>query len=394
MGNTEQIVQERYAAAAGKREEALCSPGGYDLSDLESFIPQEVLNISYGCGTPASVAHVRPGDTVVDIGSGGGIDCFDALRRTGPSGRIIGVDMTEEMLEVARKNAPAVAKNLGHEDVRVEFRKGLADELPVDGGEADLVISNCVINLTPDKERVFSEIFRVLRPGGRFCISDIVADRPVPNYLIHDPEKWGACLSGALPIKDYLSGLNRAEFLGLEREKFSPWQAIDGIHFISATLLGYKMAEGGGSPVEPIEVVFRGPFSAVQDELGNEYRRGVPRKVDGKSIRALGLPGYQGLFEGAIPQGDEIPAGGTEPVLPEDSPCLWQGRFAILAGPFLRVQDDDNHVYLRGEAVEICSKTQKVLEHPHYAPFFGILNRAQREITEAKACCAPADNCC
>ncbi|MEE8109454.1 MAG: methyltransferase domain-containing protein, partial [bacterium] len=320
MAVTEEIVRERYAAAAKRREEALCCHSGNDDADLETFIPQEVLNVSYGCGTPAGLAHVQPGETVVDIGSGGGIDCFNALRRTGPSGRVIGVDMTDEMLEIARKNAPAVAQNLGHDDVRVEFRKGLADDLPLEDGEAGLVISNCVINLTPDKDRVFDEIFRVLRPGGRFCISDIVADRPVPNYLIHDPDKWGACLSGALPMKEYLGGLNRAGFLGLAQEKFSPWQSIDGIHFISVTLVGYKLADGDGAEAE---VVFPGPFSAVQDERGNEFKRGLPQKVDGRTARALALPGYRGLFEGAIPKIEATPGGGTEPVLPEPGPFVW-----------------------------------------------------------------------
>ncbi|MDP7385617.1 MAG: methyltransferase domain-containing protein, partial [Nitrospinota bacterium] len=132
MATTEEIVRQRYSSAAGRREEALCCPTGYDASDLESFIPEEVMKISYGCGSPAGIGHIRPGETVVDIGSGGGIDCFDALRRTGGSGRVIGVDMTDEMLAVARKNAPAVAENLGHDEVRVDFRKGLADDLPVE----------------------------------------------------------------------------------------------------------------------------------------------------------------------------------------------------------------------------------------------------------------------
>ncbi len=393
MATTEEIVRQRYSSAAGRREEALCCPTGYDTSDLESFVPEEVLKVSYGCGSPAGIGHIRSGETVVDIGSGGGIDCFDALRRTGSSGRVIGVDMTDEMLAVAQKNAPAVAENLGHDEVRVEFRKGLADDLPVEDGAADLVISNCVINLTPDKDRVFGEIFRVLRPGGRFCISDIVADQSVPNYLIHDPDKWGTCLSGALPMKDYLAGLTRAGLLGLAQEKFAPWQAIDGIHFISVTLLGHKMEDGGGEG-EPgdVEVVFKGPFSAARDEVGNEYARGVHRTVDGKTARVLGLPGYRGLFEGAVPQLGDTPVDGTEPVLPDSGPCVWTGRFALLGGPFLRAEDDDGHAYLRGEALEICSKTTKVLDHPHYAPFFGILDRAGTEAPGAEACCSPVDN--
>jgi hypothetical protein len=195
-------------------------------------------------------------------------------------------------------------------------------------------------------------------------------------------------------MRDYLDGLNRAGFLGLTQEKFTPWQAIDGIHFISVTLLGHKMEDGGGEgESENVEVIFQGPFSAVRDELGNEYERGVRRTVDGKTARVLGLPGYRGLFEGAVRQQGEAPLGGTAPELPESGPCVWQGRFALLGGPFLRAEDDDGHAFHRGEALEICSKTRKVLEHPHYAPLFGILDRAGTETPGAEACCAPADNC-
>ena len=138
--------------------------------------------------------------------------------------------MTDTMLTIARENAPIVSANLGYAVSNVEFRKGMADAIPVNDGTVDLIISNCVINLAPDKRKVFGEMFRVAKPGGRFTISDIVADQPVPQYLVHDAEQWGNCLSGALTLADYLAGMVKAGFLGIHLIKSSPWQVIDGIH--------------------------------------------------------------------------------------------------------------------------------------------------------------------
>src|SRR5262249_21662774 len=163
------------------------------MTTMRSFIPEEVLKVSYGCGTPAGLKTVSHGETVLDIGSGGGIDCFEASRLVGLTGHVIGVDTTDTMLAIARENAPRVAANLGYASSNVEFRKGTADAIPVLDGTIDLIISNCVINLTPDKRKVFREMFRVAKSGGRFTLSDIVADQPVPQYLAHDVEKWGDC---------------------------------------------------------------------------------------------------------------------------------------------------------------------------------------------------------
>ena len=225
-----QRVSDRYARAAATGEQ-MCCPTGYDFADLKSFVPEEVLKISYGCGTPAGLNTVQPGETVLDIGSGGGIDCFEAARRVGPTGKVIGIDMTDRMLEIANRNAPIVASNLGYAASNIEFRKGMADALPVEDASVDLIISNCVINLAPDKRKVFRDMFRVLKPGGRFTISDIVADQVVPQYLVHDSAKWGDCLSGALQVQDYIGGMVDAGFHAVHQMKSMPWQSIDGIHF-------------------------------------------------------------------------------------------------------------------------------------------------------------------
>lgn len=387
-----EMVSDRYARAAAAGEQ-LCCPTGYNFEDFRLFIPEEVLKISYGCGTPAGLKTVQRGETVLDIGSGGGIDCFEASRRVGPMGRVIGLDMTDTMLAVARRNAPIVAANLGYPQSNVEFRKGMAEAMPIEDGSIDLIISNCVINLSPDKSKVFREMFRVLRPGGRFTISDIVSDQPVPNYLIHDTEKWGNCLSGALQVGQYLTGLVEAGFLGLHRLKSVPWQIIDGIQFLSITLTGYKL-----SPLEQkheqVFVTLCGPFSAVIDERGESYRRGEPKQVDQRSVELLALPPLASLFLRTDVSCPLSPSDSRfSMVLPEPAPCVWQGDYAILAGPFLEVEDDDRHVYRRGQAVEICSKTRTVLASDPYRPHFTIINRASGQVSGTAVSCGTEDCC-
>ena len=139
-----EIVSQKYAKAATTPETCLCGPTNYDKKALSDFIPKEVLDISYGCGTPVGLSTVKPGETVLDIGSGGGIDCFQALQGVGPQGRVYGLDMTDEMLEIARRNAPIVAANLGHAQTRIEFLKGVAEKIPLEDETIDLIISNCV----------------------------------------------------------------------------------------------------------------------------------------------------------------------------------------------------------------------------------------------------------
>ncbi|MCS6292937.1 MAG: methyltransferase domain-containing protein, partial [Nitrospira sp.] len=324
----EKKVSDRYAKAASTGEQ-MCCPTSYDMANLKSFIPEEVLKISYGCGTPAGLNTVSAGETVLDIGSGGGIDCFEASRLVGPTGQVIGIDMTDTMLDIARKNAVVVATNLGHPASNVEFRKGMADALPVTDNTIDLIISNCVINLAPDKRKVFREMFRVAKPGGRFTISDIVADQPVPQYLVHDAEKWGDCLSGALTLAQYMAGMTEAGFVGLHLIKSSPWQQIDGIHFFSVTLTGYKLPTKPS--IRPARyATLRGPFSRVVDERGTTYIRGIPQPLTLELAALLSRPPFAPLFMfSEAPQWLNREDPRWTGVFPEQVPCTWKGDYAL-----------------------------------------------------------------
>ena len=388
-----QKVSERYAKAA-RTGEQMCCPTSYDMGHLKTFIPEEVLTISYGCGTPAGLKTVQAGETVLDIGSGGGIDCFEASRLVGPAGRVIGIDMTDTMLDIARKNAAVVAANLGYASSNVEFRKGLADAMPVDDGTVDLIISNCVINLAPDKRKVFREMYRVAKPGGRFTISDIVSDQTVPQYLVHDAQKWGDCLSGALTLTDYMNGMTAAGFLGIHLVKSSPWRVIDGINFFSVTLTGYKL------PPAPTTSSFQyatlcGPFIRLVDERGTTYQRGIPQPITSDESLLLSTPPFAKYF---LLTTNPVALEPDDPrwtaVFPADAPCTWQGHYALLAGPFVEAADDDHHIYRRGEPLEICSKTVTVLESEGYQPHFVILNRAEDRVSGEAVTCSPNGGCC
>jgi SAM-dependent methyltransferase len=364
------------------------------MGNLKTFIPEEVLKISYGCGTPAGLKTVQAGETVLDIGSGGGIDCFEASRLIGPTGRVIGIDMTDTMLEIARKNAVVVATNLGYPASNVEFRKGLADAMPIEDGMIDLIISNCVINLAPDKRKVFREMFRVTKPGGRFTISDIVADQTVPQYLVHDTDKWGDCLSGALTLTTYIAGMVEVGFLGIHLITFSPWQAIDGIHFFSVTLTGYKVLPAT-APSAVHYATLRGPFNRVMDERGKGYQRGIPQPITQDDAVLLShTPLANHFLLTADPVWIDQSDSRWTAVFPAQTPCFWQGQYALLAGPFVEATDDDHHVYRRGEPLEICSKTFAVLKSEEYAPHFAFLNRAGQRVSGDAVTCSPEGGCC
>lgn len=199
-----------------------CSPTGtaadsglaqalYNQADLAD-LPDSVTGISLGCGDPTAIANLQPGEIVLDLGSGGGIDCFIAAKKVGPGGHVIGVDMTDSMLELAHKNKAKLGLT------NVEFRQGEIEDLPVESSSIDVIISNCVINLSPDKDAVFREAFRVLKPGGRFTVSDIVTEGRFPDQLRANINAWAGCITGALDQNDYLQKLRQAGFAEIEVE--------------------------------------------------------------------------------------------------------------------------------------------------------------------------------
>lgn len=213
-------VRDHYAARAVSST-SCCSPsdGSSDCCgpeikfhslDLIGELPTDVAEFSLGCGDAVSLAALQPGETVVDLGSGGGLECFIAAKQVGETGHVIGVDMTPEMLAKAREAGARMGL------ANVEFREGFIEEMPVEGGTVDAIMSNCVINLSPDKSRVLAEMHRVLKPGGRIAISDIVTKGKIPDVLKANMELWSACASGALPVAEWEAGLLALGFTDIQ----------------------------------------------------------------------------------------------------------------------------------------------------------------------------------
>jgi arsenite methyltransferase len=208
-----EIVRDYYANKASSGDccdDSCCSSSTFYSADLIEKLPEDIANFSLGCGDPVTLAGLRPGETVVDLGSGGGLDCFLAARQVGESGKVIGIDMTPEMLDRAR----AAALKIGVDNV--EFRHGFLEDLPVEDATVDVVISNCVINLSPDKPQVLREVFRVLKPGGRLAVSDIVLNGELSEEVQNNPEAWSACISGAIQAEEYARQLGEAGFIEVE----------------------------------------------------------------------------------------------------------------------------------------------------------------------------------
>ena len=220
-----ETVRAKYAAAARQADDAAswCCEVGFDPADTGTptfgailygdegaHAPEEAVKASLGCGVPTAVADLHEGETVLDLGSGAGADVFISARRVGPTGHAIGIDMTDEMLELARRNAAQAGLE------NVEFRKGYLEELPLDDDSVDVVISNCVINLSGDKPKVLAEAARVLKPGGRFAVSDVIADPDMDEQTRADMAAWTGCIAGALTETDFRSALEGAGFGEIE----------------------------------------------------------------------------------------------------------------------------------------------------------------------------------
>lgn len=246
-------VREHYAERI-KSAASCCGPGNCCTADnalyptdLLATLPADATAISYGCGDPITLASLRPGQVVLDLGSGAGLDCFFAAKQVGETGHVIGVDMTPEMLEQAR----ASAKRLGLSNV--EFRQGFIEDLPVDSNSVDVVISNCVINLSPDKSKVFAEAFRVLKPGGKLAVSDIVTDGALPEAVKQSLSAWAGCVAGAVEAQEYIGMMEAAGFTDI-----SVTPAFFDKETVDAALADMKL----DVREHPREEVYRAVYSA------------------------------------------------------------------------------------------------------------------------------------
>lgn len=307
--NVEAAVRERYSAAAQQPEAALCCPVSYDRKFLE-VIPAEIIERDYGCGDPSK--HVRAGEVVLDLGSGGGKICYIAAQVVGAKGRVIGVDCNDEMLGLAREHQQAIGDKLGFHNV--EFRKGKIQDLRLDltlfekylaenpvrtssdwlhaeehanslrlsnplvaDNSVDVVVSNCVLNLvrTEDRQQLFAEIFRVLKPGGRAVISDIVSSDDVPTELQADPKLWSGCISGAYREDRFLEAFASVGFHGvaiIERQ-MEAWATVDRFEFRSLTVRAFKPIPASTRDFRHA-VIYRGPWKSVTTDFQMELTRG------------------------------------------------------------------------------------------------------------------------
>ena len=347
LHSAESATRDRYAAAAKAPEAALCCPVDYDPKYLK-IIPAEVIEKDYGCGDPSKFLH--PGETVLDLGSGTGKICFIAAQVVGAEGRVIGVDMTDDMLEVARRNAPVVAERIGY--ANVEFRKGRIQDLGLDlevldgvlkdrpiinaasflamdeiaaglrlkqplipSESVDVVVSNCVLNLveTRLKRQLFEEIFRVLKRGGRAVISDIVSDEAIPGHLQENAKLWSGCISGAYTEEGFLEAFSEAGFYGIEFVKYeaAPWRTVEGIEFRSVTIQAWKGKQGHCYERNQA-VIYKGPFLKVLDDDGHAMERGKRYAVCDKTFQLLNRAPYRNHFAFVEPLA-EIPLSEATP---------------------------------------------------------------------------------
>lgn len=344
--DVEHSVIGRYARAADEVEPGLCCPNASYDAALVANLPQEIIEKDYGCGDPSP--HVGVGETAVDLGSGSGKICYMLAQKVGPEGQVIGVDFNDAMLALARKYQDEMSERIGHANVR--FVKARIQDMAVDieraeqwlrnhpvatmdamnrfeaecarlrreepavaDGCADVVVSNCVLNLVKpeDKQRLFGDIFRVLKRGGRAVISDIVCDEEPTLRILNDPGLWSGCIAGAFREDRFLEHFEQAGFYGVEilARQERPWQVIDGIEFRSITVRAFK-GKDGPCLERNQAVIYRGPWKAVRDDDGHTLHRGRRMAVCDKTFGILTDP--KGPYEKdiiAVPPVEEIPIG-------------------------------------------------------------------------------------
>jgi ubiquinone/menaquinone biosynthesis C-methylase UbiE len=325
----EKAVRQRYAKGAARREKSLCcSVPDYDRKYL-NVLPREIVEKDYGCGDPSR--YLREGDTVLDLGSGSGKICYIASQIVGPKGRVIGVDFNQPMLDLARKYQKEIGDRVGYHNV--EFRKGRIQDLKtnlelidlylkeravrsIDGlfeleafcedqakarpliedASVDVIVSNCVLNLVKadEKTRLFREMYRVLKKGGRVAISDIVCDEDVPLELQKDPELWSGCVSGAFREDLFLEAFAAAGFYGIQVESVGtePFRVVNGIDFRSMTVTARKGKEGPCLERNQA-VIYKGPWKEVLDDDQHVLKRGVRTAVCDKTYQIFSKEPYR-----------------------------------------------------------------------------------------------------
>ena len=343
VGLVEGEVLRRYGRAARDVEQGLCCPTQYD-SNLLSLLPREIVEKDYGCGDPSR--YVAEGETVVDLGSGSGKICYILSQKVGAAGRVIGVDFNDEMLALARKYSDEIAEKLGYQNVsflkariqvlafdleRAEDRlkaqpvgsveqlsdfnaecERLRRETPlIPNASVDVVVSNCVLNLVriEDKQRLFAEIFRILKRGGRAVISDIVSDEDPTSAMLNDPELWSGCIAGAFREDRFLEMFEAAGFYGVEvlSRLAEPLQVLDGIEFRSMTVRAFKGKEGPCLERNQA-VIYKGPWRQVRDDDNHVFYRGQRIAVCDKTFKIVTNP--EGPYSKdivAVPPLKEIP---------------------------------------------------------------------------------------
>ena len=333
----EHSVLDRYSEGADEVQPDLCCPVDYDASLLK-LLPQEIIDKDYGCGDPSR--YVKEGDTVLDLGAGSGKICYMAAQLVGDNGKVIGIDMNDDMLALARKYQTEMAEKLGGD--KVTFVKGLIQDLAVDldavdaqlkqapisdaeslirhqqwqqkqsnekpliaNNSVDLVVSNCVLNLVEDshKTKMIEEVFRVTKPSGRVAISDIVSDEFVPQHLKDDPTLWSGCISGALQEQEMLDAFVKAGFVAVAYDKWEsePWQVVEGIEFRSVTITATKPKADPCLDVGHA-VIYRGPYSEVYDDEGHVYPRGQRIATCARSFELMTQGIYGDDFIGITPK--------------------------------------------------------------------------------------------
>lgn len=369
MNDVQANVLSRYSEAAKEKSTDLCCPIDYD-HDLLKLLPTEIIEKDYGCGDTSR--YVQPDETVLDLGSGAGKVVYMAAQLAGSAGKIIGIDMNDDMLELARKYQQEMTDKLGYDIV--DFRKGYIENLAVDldaiqqylsdnpihnladhqrlqrwqqsqttndplidNDTIDLVISNCVLNLVSDvqKPTMMEEIFRVVKPGGRIALADIVSDEIIPQSMKSDSKLWSGCISGAFQEKEFLDQVCQAGFSGVCYDLWSdePWKVIGGIEFRSVTLTAFKP-----DPQQALDrghtLIYRGPYAQIQDDHGNYYPRGERIAVSDQQYDELTKnPAFRKDFIGvgpgetrqssewALPPGSKRLANESKTTRPAESGC-------------------------------------------------------------------------